>query len=336
MFGSTTLDVAIGIVFLFVFVSLIATAVREAIEAVQKTRALDLERGMREILSDPDGTMITKMLYDHPLISALFSGTYNPQKLKESPTLTAGGKRTHMRFSYRRNLPSYIPAKNFAEALLDITARGAIAGAPIANAVSTQLSVASLRASVSTLPNKGVQRAVLSALDYAQDSVDEAKAKLAAWFDSSMDRVSGWYKRRTQAFLFVIGLVAAVMLNIDTIAITRAMIDDASLRATVVAEAQKTVAGGSIDALGTDVNKLKGVMVSVGFPIGWPARQFEHCDAAGKCTWPVPVGVLLLTVAGWLVTAFATMLGAPFWYDLLSKLVALRAAGHPPAKPEAS
>ena len=35
---------------------------------------------------------------------------------------------------------------------------------------------------------------------------------------------------------------------------------------------------------------------------------------------------------GWLMTAFAVTLGAPFWFDLLGKIVALRAAGNPPKK----
>jgi hypothetical protein len=333
MFGSTALDVAIGVIFLFVFISLIATSIREALEGILKTRALDLERGIREILSDPDGKSITKMLYDHPLISALFAGNYDPDRLTRSPSFSRSGEKMHMRFSYRRNLPTYIPAANFAEALLDITARGAIGELPIAEAVSKELSIDSLRQSVEKLPNGGVQRAVLSALDYAQGDIDKAKANIAAWFDSSMDRVSGWYKRRTQAILFVIGLVAAVALNIDTITVTRALIDDATLRSVVVAEAQKTVAAGSVEALGTDIKTLKGTLITIGFPMGWPARQFEQCGSDNWCSTPGSAALtILLMVAGWLVTAFATMLGAPFWFDLLDKLVAIRAAGNPPKK----
>ena len=61
-------------------------------------------RPIRELLQDEKGDGLTKALYDHPLLYGLFKGTYDPAKT--------------------RNLPSYIPSKNFAVALLDIVARG--------------------------------------------------------------------------------------------------------------------------------------------------------------------------------------------------------------------
>jgi hypothetical protein len=37
-----------------------------------------------------------------------------------------------------------------------------------------------------------------------------------------------------------------------------------------------------------------------------------------------------LMISGWLITALAISLGAPFWFDLLSKIIQLRAAGKTP------
>ena len=329
MFGSAVLDVAIGVGFVFLFISLICSAIREAIESILKSRAVDLERGLREILSDPTGKTITKDLFDHPLISALFAGSYDPSKLKDSLALTGAGAKKHMPFLQRRNLPSYIPGANFAGALLDITARGAVSAAPVVAAASSQFSVSALRASIGTLPSASLQRAVLSALDYAKGDIDQAKANIEAWFNASMDRVSGWYKRRTQAILFVLGLVAAVALNIDAINVTKALVDDKSLRDAVVAEAQHTVGAGLDAAQATPVAKLKETLTTVGFPIGWPARQFQRCDA-GACAQVFDGWILAQVLIGWLITAFATTLGAPFWFDVLSKFVAIRSSGKPP------
>jgi hypothetical protein len=51
-------------------------------------------------------------------------------------------------------------------------------------------------------------------------------------------------------------------------------------------------------------------------PIGW--SEFPKRDQ-----W--------LTMAlGWLITAFAVSLGAPFWFDLLNKFVNVRASGKAP------
>src|SRR4051794_37765914 len=116
MLGSDSLEVAIGMAFVFLSVSLICTAVREGLESLLKMRAMDLERGIRELLYDPTGTTIAKQFYEHPLIYSLFSGGYDPTKLKTSKSLTATRNSSVMRLADRRNLPSYIPANSFSSA----------------------------------------------------------------------------------------------------------------------------------------------------------------------------------------------------------------------------
>ena len=74
MLGSTILDVAIGIVFVFLLVTLLASAMREGLETWLKTRASYLEAGLREVLRDRDGTGLVKQFYNHPLIYSLYSG----------------------------------------------------------------------------------------------------------------------------------------------------------------------------------------------------------------------------------------------------------------------
>ncbi len=105
MLGSTVLDVAIGLVFVYLVVSLLTSAVNELLENVLKDRAKGLERGIRELLGDrnaaPDG--IVRKLYNHPFVSGLFLGDYDPTQEDESP--------------------SYIPARTFALALMDIVGR---------------------------------------------------------------------------------------------------------------------------------------------------------------------------------------------------------------------
>src|SRR3954447_23941024 len=82
MLGSEILEVAIGLVLVFLIASLTATTIREIIEAVLKTRAIHLERGLRQLLDDPDGKGVTSELFDHPLLFGLFSGTYRPGQLQ--------------------------------------------------------------------------------------------------------------------------------------------------------------------------------------------------------------------------------------------------------------
>lgn len=114
MFGSPVLEVAIGVIFVYILVSLVCTAVREIVDGLLKTRAAYLERGIRELLRDVDGTGIARSFYHHPLIDSLYSGAYRRGDTGARIRIFASG----------RGMPSYIPAKNFALVLLDIAARG--------------------------------------------------------------------------------------------------------------------------------------------------------------------------------------------------------------------
>ena len=114
MFGSWVLEVAIGLIFVFFLFSTVCAAVREGIESWTKTRAAYLERGIRELLNDVEAKGLARTFYEHPLIFSLYGGDYVPGKPGDKPATLAHGK----------TLPSYIPAKNFASALIDIAARG--------------------------------------------------------------------------------------------------------------------------------------------------------------------------------------------------------------------
>ena len=100
MFGSAALDTAIGLVLVYLILSLMCSAITEILETWLKHRSIDLDRGVRQLLADPDGVGLVRQFYQHPLIASLFRGHYDPT----SP----------------RNLPSYIPSRQFALALMDL------------------------------------------------------------------------------------------------------------------------------------------------------------------------------------------------------------------------
>src|SRR5262245_31760206 len=162
MFGSKILDVAIGIIFLYIMISIICSAIREGIEAWLKTRAAYLEHGIRELLNDREAKGLVMYFFNHPLIDGLFSGEYKPGGSARRPGMFASGG----------NLPSYIPAKNFALALMDMAARGpdteAVCNAQSAPAVSLD----TIRSNISRLQNSKVQRVLLTAIDSAQGDLD--------------------------------------------------------------------------------------------------------------------------------------------------------------------
>jgi hypothetical protein len=314
MFGSLMLDVAIGMALVYLLLSFVAAAVREGIESWLKDRSTFLRRGIAELLRDEN---LTTDLFNHPQISALYRGTYEEAKAS-------------------RQLPSYIPARNFALALMDIAVRGRDANAAIeASAGSAPLSIAAIRQNVSRIGNPAVQRVVLSAIDLSGGDFDRAQKGIETWFDSAMDRVSGWYKHRTQRILIFTGVIVAMIANVDTIRLAHKLYNDPGQRQLAVAMAGEitkeplpgqtqpaTAAAGSARA-----DSLAGVMIrrldALELPIGWPDATFGR-------DW-------YMRILGWLITGAAISLGAPFWFDLLNRMMVVRSTVKPHEKsPEES
>ena len=120
MFGSEILDVALGLILVYLLLSLFATAVREAVESKVKARAVFLEMGIRELLDDPAGNGLAKDFYKHPIIFSLYRGAYreNTERTPDGEKAKTGERTTG------GNLPAYIPSKSFSAALVDLVVRG--------------------------------------------------------------------------------------------------------------------------------------------------------------------------------------------------------------------
>jgi len=320
MFGSEILEVGIGLAFLFSFAALTCSAVREGVEAFFKTRANNLESWLRENLTkNQDGEVATRggdvivassagsadekktlaHFYEHSLIYPLFSGTYD----KATGRFVSG-------------LPSYIPSKHFAETILDLLAPAD--GKP-------RKDLSALTDAANELQNTRLKNVVLRAVQDADNDLNRARASIEAWYDQSMERLSGYYKRWTQLILFCLGILVAASLNIDAIAVSRQLLHDKAMRTAVVNEAVR-VQGQNADDTDRTIKALATHIVSTGIPMGYgrpnSVPDWPPNDAATFSAWS-------LKFAGWLVTGFAIMLGAPFWFDLLNKLVSLRSSQKP-------
>jgi hypothetical protein len=339
MFGSKMLEVAIGIIFVFLLVSLICSAIREGIESWVKARAAFLEQGIRELLHDKSAVGIARSLYTHPLIYGLYLDEYRPRTDSRLSGLSPGG-----------NLPSYIPARSFALALMDIAARGPSSRGEASNPAAPELTLALVRENVLNIENGPVQRVLLGAIDTAGGSMERAVANIAAWYDSGMDRVSGGYKRATQKLLLGIGLLIAVGMNVNTIAIAHFLFRHDAERAALVARAESVARDSSILRAGRDVRyaTARAALDSLRLPIGWddvelvrPWTTRQVVNAFGAPSTVVEGRGLWLHVfeplVGWLITALAAMLGAPFWFDVLNKVMVIRSTVKPHEKsPEES
>ena len=85
-----------------------------------------------------------------------------------------------------------------------------------------------------------------------------------------------------------------------------------------------------IEQLNLKIHEFKGL----GLPIGW-VLQSEDTASDFVITYQ-PLQNPLLSLIGWFLTALAGALGAPFWFDALSNLFAIRGTGKKPEESTSS
>ncbi|MEO9802019.1 MAG: hypothetical protein ABJF04_02175 [Reichenbachiella sp.] len=149
---------------------------------------------------------------------------------------------------------------------------------------------------------------------WKQASGDVARFKLFIedWFNDQMDRIGGWYKRKIQYLTFVVGLIIALAFGVDTIGIAEMLMENDGIREMFVTNAE------NLSKQYSDVNELSKDTEALQNSISEYNMVFSSMkNKSGN------KGIYFL---GCLITAFALSLGAPFWFDLLNKLVKIRSS----------
>jgi hypothetical protein len=210
--------------------------------------------------------------------------------------------------------PSYIPPENFARALLDILFPRAAGDLPP--------TLDEARKIAQKMPKGRVQDLVLTLIGEAGNDVGKVRLGIESWFNAGMERIGGIYKRTTQKIILVVALSICAIANIDAVQIGNRLNSNSVLRSQLVAAAEKTVAKGSAEATApAGVAAAAADLKALDLNLGW----------AGESPGKDPATWAFRKALGILIAALAASLGAPFWFDILSKFINLRSAG---AKPE--
>jgi hypothetical protein len=447
MFGSPILDVAIGMAFIFLLLSLIASALQEILASFLQSRAASLQRGLRSLFSNDkfnSPTPLLTLIYDHGLVRGLYQdpekdwmSNTNANKFLHTIWKALAWVRGALRYvfgvappgiPFRPNdilLPAYIPSRTFALALIDILNNPKPNGWDSLKNIEDNLS----QIHTQFAANKAVE-ALLALVKDAGGKPDKLQANLENWYNDSMDRVSGWYKRYVQKILILIGFALAVGFNVDSIKMAQVLWTDKDSRDAIVTaagdylknhpdppvsvpnsrqnragepiggssngsvnsapalsgaantnhvkakkattatstEEARGEAGAGANAVGksaaarndisqnndqakynekpkpliekdlqdrlkSTVNAFNQVNKGGLLPIGWPksplASLQRFYDTSPKDRdW----GRLGRMLAGWLITAIALSLGAPFWFDTLNKFMVVRGTVKPQEK----
>jgi hypothetical protein len=260
MSSSQVLEVAVGLIFVYLVLSTACSGIKEVIARLMDMRAKTLEGAIRNMLADPNDTITSKILQNHIIAGTVPSG----------------------------EKPPYISSRNFALALFDFIAP---------TQPGQSISFADLKAGASKLPAP-VQKAVIGLIGSAQGDVDTARERVEHWYDDAMDRVSGAYKRRAQIYIAVLGLVLCSALNADTLMIARELWGDQALRTAIVTQAQESVAkaqvsGACNDALKCATDSIRAAEVP---PIGWASDGVRKKPEGWEWLWKI-LGILISSVA---------------------------------------
>ena len=383
------IETAIGLIFVYLLLSMVCSALQEWIATLLGLRAKTLFEGITKMLCGD--TNLRDQIYGHPLVDGL-------------------SRKTGLDRLFRRPArPSYISPTTFSEAFL--------AAAAVPAALAQKASPTTAKNGQPLHANTQELIAALQAV--SPGNIDDLRTNIERWYNDAMDRVSGWYKRKTQGILLVLGLIVASAFNADSLMLARAFWADPNLRAGVVVAAQQYVkdhsngvdspsiatnaqmsnsappAGDQSSASDiannypstTDENPSKpptpepayspqqveraeqqyraasaylqqtssdawSQLSNLKVPIGWcsdsapsgmtaeeatsePEPEADGAEETGlPCTpdrrLPRTGSAWLMKISGLLITMIALSQGAPFWFDLLKKVVNLRLAGDAP------
>ncbi len=369
MYLQEILEVAIGLVFIWLVLSIAAMTIQEWIANVLNTRANVLEKTIGEMLNS---NSLARRFYNHPLITSL----YRPAK----------------KANQKGRLPSYIPPAKFASALFELVVSAGTDTSPLRKLTATidqhlaaslenqeqlklaledwqtildtgdqvvksglgQAAVDTLKVQIQAFGRKypeiqpTLDEVIPQAYAFYKEFFDEertmapagtevdlgmrqfrlglkmigganprlkgglsallrdaqvtllegeqavaaARKQFESWFNDSMDRLSGAYKRKAQFMSFLIGLVLALILNIDSINVATSLWREPTLRQAIIAEAQhystanltpaaSTNPDGSLQSPVETIPELQKQLQVLNLPFGWTSNPVDYLAGVG-------------------------------------------------------
>jgi hypothetical protein len=373
------LGVAIGVVLVCLLLSIFASHIQEIGVTFTARRAATLEQALRAMLGD---NALCQKFYEHPLIqnisfpasrflwirskaSVTARPTYVASKLfsrvlaaviadVHMPTGNAGAAAPA---SALQPAPALQTAQGATIREVDVTASATDAGKAGGTGQQMQTVVASAKVQPAAAPNFAKlidalpagtplkQRLETIVLGIEHDA-NTCNLAIEEWYDGTMERVNGLYKRDTQWILMGLGMLLAILCNANLFSVTAMLWKSQAARDQVAAVSQLYVCPAGSTCSVNDMDHYRQARDSVAndldtVPIGWKLSNTKlywakvfHGDktmvAAGEhLRWIA--GDWSYKFFGWLLTAIAVSLGAPFWFDMLNKIVNMRMAGVKPA-----
>jgi hypothetical protein len=368
---SASLDVALGLAFVFLLFALAVSKINETIATALNLRHKGLENALRALVGTDKGTAANSGSGQLSIEKVLGHNLVQPLQAVIAP-----GRFLKPLLGRREKGISYLPARTFSATVLDllapvdqpdpkavldpIAAAGlsqpaqlaltaaqadpdlphvqALAGLLPAGDEQTKVQqlVVELRndpleraaAAVAGLGDNPARQPLMRMLADAQGDRERFRQSLEHWYDDTMDRVSGWYKRYVQRIILIISIVLVASLNVDSINIAQTLWRLPTERTAVAAAAAAHPGNGSSPSESAD-QQIRDI-AALKLPLGWSPPHHNSAVSTDPQHLPLGFAGWLIKLLGLALTILALSLGAPFWFDALTKLGSLRQSGPKP------
>lgn len=365
MLNSPVLETVLSLTVVILIFSILVTCVQEGRATLTRSRSKMLEMAIGEVLNDKFNKNFAYLLYQHPQIDLLkrkqgelpsyidadtFAAALIDLIAKESTETVYLESPDKSMMQKKEQFTGQVLEKARLESGLE-----ALSGINEAtNPQSTSL-VQRFWMGADSMRYSDLKKLLLSfepvaagmSREQSPESLEHLKTQIKKWYNNYMDRVTGWYKRKIRKNLFFAATAVTLFFNLNFITLSRTIYADSKLRSTISAMADTLARENAPltalrQKLGSDTAYLGDIninaIIGAELPIGWK-MQVTDTDMKGKTM----VGKALAytryffsnhftvkNIAGWIIFILALSLGAPFWFDVMKKLVNIRNAGKAP------
>lgn len=369
-----TLEIIIGLIFIYLLLSLLATTAQELFASLTSLRGKVLLKAIAKLLEVDTVEGMDKITKSRQVEAF-------KEKIKNSKVY----RKYSSKFLWVNQLPSYLSSEQVTAVIQELLGedtkvpdsyqtRSVDGGQTSSESplMLSQIRQDDLRKHLNTIHKSDTSRpmtltrsatgeTVAPEVIEDENVIEKAKASFKKHYDEIMNRATGWYKKSVQWNLIVIGLIIALAFDADTFKIYTNLTGNPDDRQKLIElatnfsnenkieiyTAQRDTTSGNVGQGDTSavqrvsdlrslmdsllVNEIQNVPSPLG--LGWQksiSQQLEEAQAKGREAWKFYIFKLF----GWIVTALAVSLGAPFWFDMLQKVINIRNSGIRPQDAE--
>ena len=306
MLNTAILDIVIALAFTYFILALMVSSINEGISNVLNMRGNMLKKSLFNMFYKSDdeqaqnGADVTKEAkkdVDEDWQKSL-------KKMLDCPHIDALRTKAD-------KFPKHIPPKNFVLAMMQFLQEQT--NSKDENNLLTQLKDQLDKDAIPMIKGK-FKTKLLGFIDKAQGDIEKFKTEIEDFYNNSVNHLKDWYRRKVKLLMFLYGLIIALAFNVDTFYIGKVLWQNPAEATEFLTTIQQyneskkntnTPTDSTIQKI--EQNTLRDISKNYKaikpLPIGWNKQKVKET----KGFWTI-----MHKVFGWLITAMAVSLGAPF------------------------